>query len=476
MKKYTFFLVCMLLCVFACKEDPVIELPTPEPVPTPTIDTIPPAGTSRIPASPQRTGDANKGYEYLVTGDYVSSGPPLDIYIQLLGEDNSNLLNRTGNNAKVSHQLNAITAFNGVEVAGANCLTCHSEFLNGELLIGLGNTTFDYTQNRGAFNTLLANGLEATYGPTSPERLAYEPFRRGTAVLADQLITEVIGVNPAGKLAVVLGAYRDVETLTWRDEPLYEIPEAVIPSDVPAWWHTKKKNALYYAGIGRGDHSRTIMAASILTLQNTAEAEEIDTHFPDVLAYLKSIEPPSYPQSIDVAKSERGESIFNLQCAKCHGTYGDVETYPNLLVDLEVIKTDPLLASTNYGYDIFTSTYNNSWFGLDPNGAKLVATNGYVAPPLDGIWATAPYFHNGSVPTLEDLLDSNQRPAYWERTFDNSDIDYEKVGWNYTRPAQGGVNTIYDTNLLGYSNSGHLYGDRLSAAERSDLIEYLKTL
>jgi len=476
MKKYTFFLVFMLLSIIACKEDSITELPTPEPLPTSTLDTIPPAGTSRIAASPQRTGDANKGYEYLVTGNYVASGPPLEIYFQFLGEDNSNLLNRTGNNAKLPHIVNAVEAYNGVEVAGANCLTCHSEVLNGELVIGLGNTTFDYTENRGAVNSLLANALDLTYGPTSPERLAYEPFRRGTAVLADELITAVRGVNPAGKLAVVLGAYRDVETLNWLEEPLYEIPTTVIPSDVPPWWHTKKKNALYYAGIGRGDHSRTIMAASILTLQNTAEAEEIDKNFPDVLAYLKSIEPPSYPQTIDVAKSERGESIFNLQCAKCHGTYGDVETYPNLLVDLVVIKTDPLLASTNYGYGIFTSTYNNSWFGLDPNGAKLVPTNGYVAPPLDGIWATVPYLHNGSVPTLEDLLDSSQRPDYWERTFDSSDLDYEKVGWKYTRPAQGGVNTIYDTNLPGYSNSGHAYGDRLSVTERSDLIEYLKSL
>ena len=79
MKKYFFFLVFIGLCLFACQEDAITELPTPEPVPMPTIDTIPPAGTSRIPASVQRTGDADKGYEYLVTGNYVASGPPLDL-------------------------------------------------------------------------------------------------------------------------------------------------------------------------------------------------------------------------------------------------------------------------------------------------------------------------------------------------------------------------------------------------------------
>ena len=249
-----------------------------------------------------------------------------------------------------------------------------------------------------------------------------------------------------------------------------------MPSDVPPWWHTSKKNALYYTGVGRGDHSRTIMAASILTLQEVAEAEAIDEHFPDVLAFLKTIESPTYPFTIDQTMANRGKTIFEDRCASCHGTYGDIETYPNLLVDLDVIETDPLLATSNYGYDSFLSSYNGSWFGQGENGAKLVATNGYVAPPLDGIWATAPYLHNGSVPTLEDLLNSEQRPTFWERTFDNSDLDVDKVGWNYTQPAAATGTTVYDTTLPGYGNQGHYYGDRLSTEERGDLIEYLKTL
>ncbi len=474
---YLFFLLSFL-CLFACQDD-LIEAgtttPTVEPT-EPTIDLTPPAGTQFIEATPQRNGDPQKGYEYLITGDYVASGPPLDLYLQILGGDDSNELNRTGKNADLPHFLNAVPAFNGVEVAAANCLTCHSEYLDGQLIVGLGNNSFDYTQNRGADNSLLANALTLAYGENAPERLAYEPFRRATAVLSDQLITEIQGVNPAGKLAVVLGAHRNLETLDWSDTPQYPIPEATIPSDVPPWWHTKKKNALYYTGVGRGDHSRTIMAASILTLQSIEEAEKIDQNFPDVLAYLKTIEPPRYPSPVNIEMMERGKNIFNLECAKCHGTYGDEDTYPNLLVGLDVIKTDPLLATSNYGYDSFLSSYNSSWFGQGANGAKLVATNGYIAPPLDGIWATAPYLHNGSVPTLEDLLNREQRPTFWQRNFDSSDLDYEKVGWNYSERNAGNVKTIYDTTLPGYGNQGHIYGDRLSAEERSDLIEYLKTL
>lgn len=477
MRHYLFFLSFLIIVLVACKKENRTEIPTPEPeIPeVPLIDTIPPAGTSRIPATAQRSGDKNKGWEYLITGDYVNSGPPLALFNTFFGGA-ENLLERTGDNAELSYEFNAVAASNGIKVAAPNCLTCHAERLNGELIIGLGNNSRDYTQNRGGVNSLVSNPIHSLYGVNSPEAAAYEPFNRATAVISNQTILSTIGVNPAGQLAVVLDAHRNPSDLTWLTEPRYTIPQEVIPSDVPAWWLTKKKNALYYAGIGRGDHAKTIMAASILTLQDSEQALEIDTHFPDVLAYLKDIESPTYPLQTDESQVIRGKDIFNIHCAKCHGTYSDTDTYPNLLVDLATIQTDPLLATSNFSLSAFLDSYNDSWFGQGANAAKLVATNGYVAPPLDGVWATAPYLHNGSVPTLEDLLNSEQRPTYWQRTFDSNDFDYQKVGWNYEVKNAGGKNIIYDTTLPGYGNSGHFYGDKLSLEERTDLIEYLKTL
>lgn len=479
MRTYLIYLSFFVLLLLACNKetDPRVE-PVTEPPMTDLLDTIPPAGTSRIEASPQREGDKDKGWEYLVTGDYVNSGPPLAIATTVLGGNSSNKLNREGDNANLPYELNAVAAFNGVKVAAPNCLTCHAQELNGELVIGLGNNSRDYTTNQSGLNGVVTTIIGSTYGANSPEMAAYEPFRRATEVISDQTVTAVRGVNPAGKLAVVLDAHRNAEDLTWLTEPRYNIPEEVIPSDVPAWWLLRKKNALYYAGIGRGDHSRTIMAASILTLQDSEQAVEIDSHFPDVLAYINSIPVPTYPQSetIDVDKVNIGKDIFNVTCAKCHGTYGDTETYPNLLVDVDVVSTDPLLATSNYGLGDFLDSYNTNWFGQGENAAKLVATNGYVAPPLDGIWATAPYLHNGSIPTLEDLLNSDERPTYWQRSFDSSDFDYEKVGWHYEEQLAGGDGAIYDTTIPGYGNMGHTYGDKLSMVERSALIEYLKTL
>jgi hypothetical protein len=107
-----------------------------------------------------------------------------------------------------------------------------------------------------------------------------------------------------------------------------------------------------------------------------------------------------------------------------------------------------------------------------------------VAPPLDGIWATAPYLHNGSVPTMAALLDSSTRPRYFTRSFDSKDYDPVALGWRFSvvdhgqsaEPSASKAVLIYDTTLIGYSNSGHTFGDVLSPPQRLAVIEYLKTL
>jgi hypothetical protein len=129
----------------------------------------------------------------------------------------------------------------------------------------------------------------------------------------------------------------------------------------------------------------------------------------------------------------------------------------------------------------FVEWFANSFWG---ETSRLEPQLGYVAPPLDGIWATAPYLHNGSVPTLEALLDSSKRPRYWTRTFDSTDYDQAAVGWNFAEldhgqadePTAGARVRIYDTTLLGYGNQGHTRADDLDDSERRALLEYLKTL
>src|SRR5260370_40763791 len=68
----------------------------------------------------------------------------------------------------------------------------------------------------------------------------------------------------------------------------------------------------------------------------------------------------------------------------------------------------------------------DGWFGDYGSESYVIEPGGYVAPPLDGIWASAPYLHNGSVPTLWHVLHPAERPLVWLRTEDG--YDREKVG------------------------------------------------
>jgi hypothetical protein len=133
--------------------------------------------------------------------------------------------------------------------------------------------------------------------------------------------------------------------------------------------------------------------------------------------------------------------------------------------------------------------YAKSWFGQEtgPNGEPyLIQSDGYQAPPLDAIWATAPYLHNGSAPTVYHVLNSKARPKIYTRSYRTQREDYDpvKLGWKLAvldappAPSLPAIERrkIYDTTQPGRSNSGHTFGDKLTEEERMAVIEYLKTL
>ena len=100
--------------------------------------------------------------------------------------------------------------------------------------------------------------------------------------------------------------------------------------------------------------------------------------------------------------------------------------------------------------------------------AELLA---YKARPLNGIWASSPYLHNGSVPTLYDLLrPAAARPKRF--AVGRWQFDPKKVGY----VSDGELPWVYDTAMTGNHNSGHEYGTSLSDDDRWALVEYLKTL
>ena len=113
-----------------------------------------------------------------------------------------------------------------------------------------------------------------------------------------------------------------------------------------------------------------------------------------------------------------------------------------------------------------------------PNGIR--AELYYKSKPLDGIWATAPYLHNGSVPTLYALLlPVKQRPTSF--TIGSREFDPVDVGLKTDSIENG---TVIDTSTPGNLNTGHAFDDpgpgvigrKLSEDERRDIVEFLKTL
>jgi len=429
-----------------------------------------------IPPSVQRQGNADSGFKYIVTGDYVNSGLPLIFYRLGIGRDEKNLLKREGMNASVRYDFNVIDAVNGETIVVPNCLQCHAQVFNDSLIIGLGNSLADFTSAR-RFDSDLAESILDNYMKLNKKKgEAAKEFIQVGKVIAGKMYTEVQGVNPADRLAALLITHRDKNTLKWNDTAINELPDQVIPSDVPAWWLLKKKNAMFYNGFGRGDFGRFLMGAILLTVNDTVHANKVDSHMNDVLAYLNTIKPPAYPKPIDKSLAAEGQVLFETNCAKCHGFYGEYSSFPNYLIPQQVIGTDSLLNISNYQYSDMISWFNTSWFASGDHPAKLVPFNGYIAPPLDGVWITAPYLHNGSIPDIEGVLNSTARPTYWSRNFSNPEYEYEKLGWKYKEEIKEGGRKVYNTTLPGYGNYGHTFGDKLSNPERKAVIEYLKSL
>ncbi len=340
-----------------------------------------------------------------------------------------------------------------------DCMVCHGGSIGGQSLVGLGNTTLDL---KGLLTDLtLANG----------EKPPVSVFQLNTAR----------GTNNAGQIAAVLLSLRNPD-LTLRRFPL--LSGAWLPElDTPPWWNLGVKTTKYYDG-------RTDVRAARSNMQfllgdekvGQAELTAVEPAFRDIDAYLKSIKPPAYPFAIDQRQAARGEAVFRDRCVRCHGTQGEGASYPNKVVPIDVIGTDP--ARLKGLTERFIDHYNATWMGQDYPVVEPAI--GYQAPPLAGIWASAPYLHNGSVPTLHHLLSSTERPARFRRAVSTSldHYDREKVGWLFeqvTEPAPANLparqqRMIYDTARFGLGNQGHTFGDALDERERRDLIEYLKTL
>lgn len=190
-------------------------------------------------------------------------------------------------------------------------------------------------------------------------------------------------------------------------------------------------------------------------------------------AYLRKKAPPPFPTEfgIDATRAAAGRSIFERACADCHAAGG---TYFGKVVPIDEIGTDRERFDT--WQQEHADATNRVARELGVERKNMVKDAGYVSQPLDGIWLRAPYLHNGSVPNLRALLEPPEnRPVSFYRGCDV--YDPQAMGFVSDGPSDA-CPLVFElrTEQRGNGNGGHLYGTDMTAEEKDQLIEFLKTL
>lgn len=343
-----------------------------------------------------------------------------------------------------------------------NCLSCHGGQVNGQATMGLPNSNF-------GLETLVED-VRAT-----KIRLGKKLTHMDMAQLGMPLGT-THGTTNSVIFGVALEAKRDADM---RVLPNYKIPVMQHHDlDAPPFWNVKRKSRLYYDGLVK-KHHRPLIQFVLLPRNDEKVLASWENDYKDILAWIESLESPRYPWPIDQDLAMEGQRVFTDHCAQCHGSYGPNAKFPEKVVSLDVLGTDPL--RLNALSSEYREKFQHSWLSNYNTADPVWLPNGYIAPPLNGIWASAPYLHNGSVPTLWHLLHSDNRPRIWKRT--PTGYDQQHVGLEISAPdavpegLQPGTRRQYfDASKPGKSNAGHRFPDALSEAEKRSVLEYLKTL
>jgi hypothetical protein len=272
-----------------------------------------------------------------------------------------------------------------------------------------------------------------------------------------------------------------------------------------AWFHWDgNTNSFLERNIGQAMGLGAI--ADLETGASTIAALNIHT----LESLCSKLTPPEWPEdhfgAVDTGsvKYRRGAALYLQHCAQCHDRQegGQKSSEGSITYSVKEIGTDPLRAMNflipledeksftremqavaakvkNHASIELNADQQRGLLDLPEPQIRWLTTRGYVARALEGIWATAPYLHNGSVPTLDDLLKPEKlRPV----CFPVGHLEYDpaKLGYvsecNKVPEAEKSRFFIYDTRLPGNSNRGHNYGTDLDSCDRAALLEYLKVM
>lgn len=406
-----------------------------------------------------------------------------------------------------------------------SCAACHTNSLFGKKIVGLTNRFPRANEffRRGKQIAPLVNPhvFRGALGTTKAE---FEMFKSAKNVLKWVGVKKPQAVGLDTSLAQVgislskrgLDEYAQ-RSLFWANFPRPNKLETVVADSKPAvWWNVKYKTRWLSDGsivsgnpihtnflwneIGRGVDLKKLEKWLVDNKDKIKEltAAVFATKAPHYTDFFRADE-------INLESAKRGEKIFKASCQKCHGKYEknwSLSSADNMS-DIELLKTNRVFYHEqtpvkHVGTDQKRFEGMN-YFYKDLNRLKISKTigtvvepqKGYVPPPLVGIWARWPYFHNNSIPNLCALLTPpSERPKiFWmgEANDPNTDFDSEcngyplgdKVPENWKKDKE----YLFDTSKEGLSNSGHYKmllnedgSEKYTIDQKLDLIEFLKTL
>jgi hypothetical protein len=387
-----------------------------------------------------------------------------------------------------------------IDLAGLNCAVCHVGEVRAaadaerQVILGMPANTVDL---QAFFEFLFACAGDNRF---TPDNIIAEMERDGSLFFIDRIIyRSAVPRLQAGLLKVgfQLGAYMFPDhpkfgpgrVDTFNPYKVNQFSEHYPPGsfsdderigtvDFPAVWNQRPRDGLnlHWDGNNSSVRERNFSAA----FGAGATRQSVDSRaFDRVTDWFADLAPPPYPFAItpDQNVLARGEALYLERCHACHDFEGEL-----------IGQVDPIasIGTDRHRLDSYTEKlaaiqleYGD---GYDWDFQHFRKTDGYANAPLDGIWARAPYLHNGSVPTLWDLLTPQEQRNGGRDFFyrGHAVYDPEQVGFRSDlKEVDGRRSFRFVISEPGNGNQGHSgarYGTDLNDDEKRALIEYLKTL
>ncbi|MFA5921021.1 MAG: c-type cytochrome [Methylococcaceae bacterium] len=258
------------------------------------------------------------------------------------------------------------------------------------------------------------------------------------------------------------------------------IDDTIGNSDMPPLWNmsARKKHAMHWDGLNTDFHECAVAGAIGDGMTYETYASSAGDNLSGMEAWLMQVPAPkspfgadqAAPYQVNEALAATGKEVFDVNCATCHAANGQRSgtVIPVTEVGTDQHRADMWTAEAAKKYNAYQKEH-------DWGFSHFQNVEGYVAVLLDGIWLRGPYLHNGSVPSLRDLLKRpEERPSVFYRGYDV--LNPVDVGFVSQGEAVEKVGFRYDIKVPGNSNAGHLYGTDLADEQKQALIEYLKTL